>query len=182
MARPAGSPLVAILPAFYRAAMFLRPALILPSLAALLALAACDDSGATYPRLLPLSDLTAPPAIPVHAADAAADPEAVGEALRARRAEAAAQAGGARAPVTNAAALQARAAALQARAGELAAAEPSGGASLTITPGGAEPAPQATDPEAAARAEALRARARRMLEGEPPSSPCPPGDSTCPQP
>ncbi|MBB1490018.1 MULTISPECIES: hypothetical protein [unclassified Paracoccus (in: a-proteobacteria)] len=150
------------------------------ALAALLALAACGGSDESYPRLLPLSDLTAPPAIPAHAADAAAHPEAVGEALRARRARAAARAGGAQGPVTDAAGLQARAAALRDRAGQLAAAEPQGGASLTIAPAGSDP-PEATDPETAARAEALRERARRMLDGEPAPS-CPPGAATCPQP
>lgn len=176
------SPLVATVPAFYRAAMPPRPAHFLASLAALLAVSACGDSDGAYPRLLPLSDLTAPPAIPAHAADAAADPEAVGDALRARRAEAAARAGGTRAPVTDAAALQARAAALRARAGELAEAEPPGGASLTIAPAGAGTPAQATDPAAAARAEALRERARRMLDAAPAPSPCPGGAATCPQP
>lgn len=151
------------------------------SLAALLALAACGGSDEAYPRLLPLSDLTAPPDIPAHAADAAADPDAVGEALRARRAETAARATRAQGQVTDAAALQGRAAALQDRVGQLARAEPSGGASLTIAPAGAGTT-QATDAETAARAEALRERARRMLDGEPAPSPCPPGAANCPQP
>lgn len=148
--------------------------------AALLALAACGGSDMAYPRLLPLSDLTAPPAIPAHAADAAADPEAVGEALRAHRAEAAARAGAAQGPVTDAARLQARAAALRDRAGQIAAAEPSGGASLTIAPAVAAPAARTTDPGTDARAEALRERARRMLNGA--ASDCPPGAAACPQP
>ncbi|MDO5370966.1 hypothetical protein [Paracoccus sp. (in: a-proteobacteria)] len=159
----------------------MRAALSRPCLsAALLVLAACGGSDQAYPRLLPLSDLTAPPAVPVHAADAAADPEAVGEALRARRAEAAARAGATQGPVTDAAGLQARAAALRDRAGQIAAAEPSGGASLTIAPAVAAPTTRTTDPGTDARAEALRERARRMLDGAPPD--CPPGAAACPQP
>lgn len=151
-------------------------------LAALLALAACGDRTADYPRLLPLSDLTAPPAIPAHAADAAADPDAVGSALRARRADTVARAAGGKGPVTDAAALRSRAAALQDRAKELAATEPGGDVALTIAPAEAVPAMQPPDSDAAARAEALRDRARRLRDGAPPSSDCPAGAADCPQP
>ena len=53
-------------------------------------LAACaEPDAAEYPRLMPLSELNQPPAIPAHATEAASAPAAVGAALDARRAEAA---------------------------------------------------------------------------------------------
>ncbi|MFC0811311.1 hypothetical protein ACFHYO_04175, partial [Paracoccus panacisoli] len=52
-------------------------------------LAACaEPDAAEYPRLMPLSELNQPPAIPAHAAEAASDPAAAGAALDARPAEA----------------------------------------------------------------------------------------------
>lgn len=87
----------------------------------MMALTACaQPDEADYPRLLPLSELNQPPAIPAHAADAAADPEAVGAALDARRAAAEARAQAARRPVSDAAALGDRATDLQRRADALA--------------------------------------------------------------
>lgn len=143
-----------------------RPAIrrLIP-LAALIALAGCGDPGGQpYPQLLPLSQLNAPPAVPAHAADAAADPGAVESSLRARQAAAHRHAPASPAADT---ALTDRAAALRARAGALAATDPAA-ATVPITE---------TDPEAAARAKALRQRARDMLNpgaaGELP--PCPPG-------
>ena len=135
-------------------------------LAALVVLAGCGDpGGGDYPRLLPLSRLNAPPAVPAHAAEAAADPAAVESTLRARQAAARRQAPDS--PASGDAALAARAAAMRARAGALAATDPAA-ATVPITE---------TDPEAAARAKALRQRARDMLNpgaaGELP--PCPPG-------
>lgn len=154
-------------------------------LAALVAVAAgCSDpADVEYPRLLPLSELTAPADIPVHAADAAADPEAVGAALQARRAAAAARAAGTGGPVTDAQALGGRAAALRDRADALAERPLSGEVSVSVAPAagaGGAPAPAAApvDPETAARAEALRERARRMLDDGASSGdlpPCPPG-------
>lgn len=143
-----------------------RPAIrrLIP-LAALIALAGCGDPGGQpYPQLLPLSQLNAPPAVPAHAADAAADPGAVESSLRARQAAAHRHAPASPAADT---ALTDRAAALRARAGALAATDPAAAAAPV-------PATE-TDPETAARAEALRQRARDMLgtaAGEPP--PCPP--------
>lgn len=141
----------------------------LAPLAALAVLAGCGDpGGGDYPRLLPLSQLNAPAAVPAHAAEAAADPAAVETSLRARQAAARRQAP--ESPVTGDAALAARAAALRARAGALAATDPTA-AAPTPTPA------SETDPETAARAEALRQRARDMLNpgaaGDLP--PCPPG-------
>ncbi|WP_415392676.1 hypothetical protein [Paracoccus sp. SJTW-4] len=139
----------------------------LAPLAALAVLAGCGDpGGGDYPRLLPLSQLNAPPAVPAHAAEAAADPSAVETSLRAR--QAAARRHAPESPVTGDAALAARAAALRARAGALAATDPAAAAPTPATE---------TDPETAARAEALRQRARDMLNpgaaGDLP--PCPPG-------
>ena len=54
----------------------MRAALPRLCLAVLALLPAACGSDESYPRLLPLSELNAPPAIPAHAADAAADPEA----------------------------------------------------------------------------------------------------------
>ena len=147
------------------------------------ALAACSgqDRG-DYPQLLPLSQLNQPPAVPAHAADAAADPQAVGAALKARRAEAAARTAAAGAPVTDAAALGRRAEDLQRRAGALARAQmsetagqgepPGQGTPSPVTPSPvpANPAPSGPagpgagkdDPVTAARAEALRERARAL--------------------
>ncbi|WP_449042718.1 hypothetical protein [Paracoccus sp. (in: a-proteobacteria)] len=140
----------------------------LAPLAALAVLAGCGDpGGGDYPRLLPLSQLNAPAAVPAHAAEAAADPAAVETSLRAR--QAAARRHAPESPVTGDAALAARAAALRARAGALAATDPAATSAPT-------PATE-TDPETAARAEALRQRARDMLNpgagDELP--PCPPG-------
>ncbi|QJD16033.1 hypothetical protein [Paracoccus sanguinis] len=150
-------------------------------------LAACaEPDAAEYPRLMPLSELNQPPAIPAHAAEAASDPAAVGAALDARRAEAAARADAARRPVTDAGSLGDRAAALRRRAGVLAATElPQGTASASPTTYAPAPAPDATtdpaaDPETAARVRALRERARALSEqpvGATPAPlpPCPPG-------
>lgn len=135
-------------------------------------LAACaEPDAAEYPRLMPLSELNQPPAIPAHAAEAASDPAAVGAALDARRAEAAARADAARRPVTDAGSLGDRAAALRRRAGALAATE---------LPQGATTTDPAADPETAARVRALRERARALSEqpvGATPAPlpPCPPG-------
>lgn len=139
-------------------------------LAALAVLAGCGDpGGGDYPRLLPLSQLNAPPTVPAHAAEAAADPAAVESSLRAR--QAAARSHAPKSAVTGDAALAARAAALRARAGALAATDPAAATAPTPTPA------SETDPETAARAEALRQRARDMLNpgaaGDLP--PCPPG-------
>ncbi|MFC0340149.1 hypothetical protein [Paracoccus niistensis] len=136
--------------------------------------AACGGADEAYPRLVPLSELNAPPTIPAHAAEAAADPEAVGEALRARRAEAAARAAAAQEGSADTAALTRRAAALRDRAEELSRRDP-GTAGVSVS---AAPSPSDTDPETAARAQALRERARRMLDGGAPPAelpPCPPG-------
>lgn len=164
-------------------------------------LAACaEPDAAEYPRLMPLSELNQPPAIPAHAAEAASDPAAVGAALDARRAEAAARADAARRSVTDAGSLGDRAAALRRRAGALAATElpqgaptpaPTTGAAATPAPAAPStgsatpPAPDATtdpaaDPETAARVRALRERARALSEqpvGATPAPlpPCPPG-------
>ena len=156
------------------------------ALAATIALPmACGDATTAYPRLLPLSDLTAPPAIPVHAAEAATDPEAVGAALRQRRAEAAARARSTQVSVTDADSLDARARALRGRAGRLSERDPAQGAVKSVS----APAPQtsadmhgsaAADPETAARAKALRARARRMLNGGGPAEPASGTPPVCP--
>lgn len=153
----------------------------------MMALTACaQPDEADYPRLLPLSELNQPPAIPAHAADAAADPEAVGAALDARRAAAEARAQAARRPVSDAAALGDRATDLQRRADalartELPAAQPprtdTGTAAPTAGPTAA-PA-DTTDPATAARIRALRDRAR-ALSDQPvgavtPLPDCPPG-------
>ena len=158
--------------------------LVLVALPLVLAACAAPDEGA-YPQLMPLSDLNQPPAIPAHAADAAADPQAVADALRARRAGAAARADQARGPVGDAAGLGDRARALRARADALArtdlpgprtpAAAPDGQTS-TAAPNGAT---SATDPATAARARALRERARSLADqpvgAAPVLPPCPPG-------
>ncbi|SDL03297.1 hypothetical protein [Paracoccus chinensis] len=138
--------------------------------------AACGGADDAYPRLVPLSELNAPPAIPAHAAEAAADPEAVGEALRARRAEAAARAAAAQGTPADTAALTRRAAALRDRAEELSRRDP-GAAGVSVSAAPSQSAPD-TDPETAARARALRERARRMLDGDAAPAdlpPCPPG-------
>lgn len=140
-----------------------------------LALTGCGPTDNTYPPLLPLSDLNRPPAIPAHAADAAADPQAVGAALQARRAEAAARADDARGTVTDADALAGRAGALRTRADALAATE----LPRDTAPAASNSAP-ASDPATAARARALRERARALSDnpvaGElAPLPPCPPG-------
>lgn len=82
-------------------------------IAALAALAACGD-GRDYPALMPTEQVLAPPALPGHAADAAGDPGAAGDALAARGAVLAGRGGGGK--VADAAALAARADALRARA------------------------------------------------------------------
>lgn len=149
----------------------------------MMALTACaQPDEAEYPRLLPLSELNQPPAIPAHAADAAADPEAVGAALDARRAAAEARAQAARRPVSDAAALGDRATDLQRRADalartELPAAQPPRTETGTAAPT-AGPA-DTTDPATAARIRALRDRAR-ALSDQPvgavtPLPDCPPG-------
>lgn len=157
----------------------MRAALPRLCLAVLALLPAACGSDESYPRLLPLSELNAPPAIPAHAADAAADPEAVGEALRARRAETAARAAAAQGTVADATALGARAGALRERAEALARRDPAQGGAVSVSaPASAPQATPETDPETAARAQALRERARRMLEdGAAPADlpPCPPG-------
>ncbi|WP_134725533.1 hypothetical protein [Paracoccus luteus] len=156
-----------------------RPRRALPFLscavaAAVLALSGCGQDDAAYPRLLPLSELNRPPAIPAHAQDAAADPQAVGAALQARRAEAAARAGDARGPVADADALAGRARALRTRADALAATELPQGPTSAATSAATPVAP----PEAAtaARAQALRDRARALSERPVAGQPaCPPG-------
>lgn len=133
-------------------------------LLALASLAACGQPDeADYPRLLPLSQLNAPPAIPAHAADAAADPQAVGDALKTRRAQAQADVGAMSGPVADAAALSARARALQSRADALQreGAVPAAGA---VQIPGAESSPASgavpeADPAMNARLRALRDRA-----------------------
>ncbi|HRO14513.1 MAG TPA: hypothetical protein PLL33_05640 [Paracoccus sp. (in: a-proteobacteria)] len=90
------------------------------TLLVLLSVGACaEPDGGAYPKLLPLSQLNAPPGIPAHAADAAADPQAVGDALQARRDAAQARARGALGPVADTDDLRARATALRARAAAL---------------------------------------------------------------
>lgn len=68
------------------------------ALAAIIAapLAACGDYGADYPDLVPAEQLLVPPALPGHAQDAAASPDAAQGALQAshRGLSAAAVAGG----------------------------------------------------------------------------------------
>lgn len=49
--------------------------------AIVLALAACGDYAADYPSLLPTDQLTQPPALPAHAADAAYSPDATNAQL-----------------------------------------------------------------------------------------------------
>ncbi|PZO66557.1 MAG: hypothetical protein DI498_06525 [Paracoccus denitrificans] len=90
-----------------------------PSLfCALTLLAACTDSGAPYPQLLPMAQLTTEPAVPAHASDAIADPGSVQSELSARAAAARAAA-----PPPNRigpdAGLEERARALRARADQL---------------------------------------------------------------
>ena len=141
-----------------------------------LGLAACGPTDDTYPRLLPLSELNHPPAIPAHAADAAADPQAVGAALQARREEAAARADDARGAVTDADALAGRAGALRRRADALAATE----LPRDPAPAAARESAPAPDPATAARARALRDRARALSDNPvagdlAPLPPCPPG-------
>lgn len=162
-----------------------HPVLALFALPLLLSACAPQDEAA-YPRLLPLSELNKAPAIPAHAADAAADPQAVGQALDARRAEAESRARAARRPVTDAEALGDRASALRRRAEALAAAEMPTAETPTAPPhedgtppaAGSAPAEAATDPGTAARVRALRERARALSE-QPvtgaPLPPCPPG-------
>ena len=77
---------------------------------ALTGLAACGDDTRDYPALLPTADVLAEPAIPGHAADAAAD-DSLGAALDARGKALAGRAGGP--PMTDSADLQARADALK---------------------------------------------------------------------
>ena len=152
---------------------------VLLALAPLVACAQPDD--AAYPRLLPLSQLNAPPAIPAHAADAAADPQAVGDALKARRAQAQSDARAIGGPVTDAAALDARARALQSRAKALRQAD-AGAPMPAAVPASASasPAPAQSDPAMDARIRALRDRARglsaRPAGGDGAPLPlCPPG-------
>ena len=83
---------------------------------ALAGLAACGDDTRDYPALLPTADVLAEPAIPSHAADAAAD-DSLGAALDARGKALAGRAGGP--PMTDSADLQARADALRSRARDL---------------------------------------------------------------
>lgn len=159
--------------------MFSRPLIRrLVPLVALGALTGCGDPGGeAYPQLLPLAELNGAPALPPHAADAAADPAGVEASLRARQAAAHRHAPAA-AP-TGDAALAARAAALRTRAAALAATDPAAAATPVPTPPVVTPGTDAateTDPETAARAKALRQRAREMLDtpvGDLP--PCPPG-------
>lgn len=100
-------------------AVFCPVFLCLPLVAA--CAASQDDA---YPRLLPLDQLIAPPMLPAHAAEAAADPTSVAADLRARAATAEMRAAGTPTPVTDAAALQRRAADLRARAQALQATDP----------------------------------------------------------
>lgn len=144
-------------------------------------LAGCSGHDDTaYPRLLPLSELNRDPAIPAHASDAAVNPEAVGAALEARRADIAAQANAAQRPVADATALSRRADALRDRAGTLASTELP---AASQQPNTAEQpaATSATDPETDARVRALRDRAKALTEQPVVPSlgdalpPCPPG-------
>lgn len=103
---------------------------LLPIVVALAACGAADEGA--YPQLLPLDVATADPAVPAHAADAAADPDAVRGELEARAAAAAAS----RPAAPDAPdALAGRAADLRARADALRATSP-----------GAAPADAATCP------------------------------------
>lgn len=156
-------------------------------LAALLLSACGQTDGGPYPRLLPLDQLNAPPGIPAHAAEAAANPDAVGAALRARRAAIPPV----RAPGADSDALQRRAEALQRRAQGIAA-EPlrpaAGSASPPLTPAPAHDATAGTPPSAvqhpssqdgapsAERLRALRERAN-ALQGARVLPPCPPAGS-----
>lgn len=83
---------------------------------ALTGLAACGDDTRGYPALLPTAVMLAEPAIPAHAADAAAD-DSLGASLDARGRALAAQAGAHPAPGSSD--LNARADALRSRAREL---------------------------------------------------------------
>lgn len=157
---------------------------VLLAVAPLLACAQPDD--AAYPQLLPLSQLNAPPAIPAHAAEAAADPQAVGDALRARRAQTQADSGALAGPVTDAASLETRARALQSRADALrretpaaAAISPAPSSSLPSSSAGAG-TDDAADPATEARLRALRDRAgalasQPIADGAAPLPLCPPG-------
>ena len=153
------------------------------ALLALIPLAACaQPDDAAYPRLLPMSQLTAPPAIPAHAADAAADPQAVGDALKARRGATAAAAQSVSGPVTDATVLTNRARALQSRAEALKQAQlPTPAASPDAAPPAATSTTpdDSTDPAMAARIRALRDRAGALsstpVGGATPLPLCPPG-------
>ncbi|MDT1061232.1 hypothetical protein RM190_05125 [Paracoccus sp. CPCC 101403] len=86
------------------------------ALAALLALAGCDDRIGDYPSLLPTDQLLAEPALPSHAADVAQSPQATSDALTGR---AKGLANRTPAPAVGAAELSARADALRERAAQL---------------------------------------------------------------
>lgn len=164
-----------------------RPTMRAFVLLALASLAACGQPDeAAYPRLLPLSQLNAPPAIPAHAADAAADPQAVGDALQARRAQTRDGVDAISGPAADAAALSARARALQSRADALqrepappAAATAPNPPAATPAHAPATPAQPDTDPALDARIQRLRDRAgalsARPAADSAPLPLCPPG-------
>ncbi|HWL59083.1 MAG TPA: hypothetical protein VNQ78_20725 [Paracoccus sp. (in: a-proteobacteria)] len=106
------------------------------ALAALLALAGCDDRMGDYPALLPTDQLLAEPRLPQHAAEVAASPDSVAHGLEGR---AAGLRSGPPAPTGTGADLAARADALRSRAATLS------NKSLDACPDGAascdEPAP-----------------------------------------
>ena len=110
---------------------------LLPIVVALAACGAADEGA--YPQLLPLDVATADPAVPAHAADAAADPDGVRGELEARAAAAAASRP---APPAAPAALASRAVALRSRADALRATAPGGAqaAAVTCPSGSADPA------------------------------------------
>jgi len=107
------------------------------ALAALLALAGCDDRMGDYPALLPTDQLLAEPRLPGHAAEVATSPDSVAQGLEGRAAGLASHPSG---PVGTGADLTARADALRSRAATLS------NMSLDACPEGAascnEPAPE----------------------------------------
>lgn len=120
----------------------LAPTVLVLALPLLAGCGRADDD--SYPRLLPLDQLTAEPAVPAHASDAIADPDSVRGELRAR---ADAARGTVPAPTgANADVLARRAEALRARAAALRDDDPGRDVGLPPCPPGTVPDPSATDP------------------------------------